>query len=639
MMGHLSSKGPMVTVGTEACAFKAFRSHVGASNFAIEPQGEISLEVATFWASKSDPRKFYMYSGTKNLEMISDSEVDCRKWLEALEGNKQSSLEHRLIATTASKAAQQSGRQKLLLRILGSLRNSGVEQESLDDLEELVSKLEEELSAERLSKDKLKEAIQVLEDEKCQLEVAASMRQSIPGEVDASLVVDDDEEDFVREEIEFSDDDEDVVYYDANGKFDHLNLEPFDGNQDAPAKPEAKGARMRGALVRPSLVSFVKEPIPVRRKVLPPPEGPEKRASLWNIIKDMIGKDLTRISLPVYINEPLSGLRKVAEDLEYAELLHRAAAAPKGSMERMSYVCAYAISPYSSTAKRSKKPFNPLLFETFEFLCPEKGYRLFTEKVCHHPTIVAAYAEGKDWVYTSSGELRSKFWGRSLELQPIGYIRIKFTDGEEFSFNKVVTSINNVIIGKLTVDHHGVMKIQSSENAWFAKIRFKDTGVLERKPHQVKGHIEDAEGKKVAALRGRWDEAVVMEVEGKEDVVLWEQAPLPEPLNSHGFTQFACQLNEIHAGLKGKLPQTDSRFRPDQALTERTLYDQVSGAARRGAGSPGGSFHGGREDTDAKLQRRTSRRTRRRSAWRRSSGRRARSTRRLGGWWSRAGSR
>ena len=127
MMGHLSSKGPMTTVGTEACAFKAFRSHVGASSFAIEPQGEISLEVATFRASKSDPRKFYMYSGTKNLEMISDSEVDCRKWLEALEGNKQSSLEHRLIATTASKAAQQSGRQKLLLRILGSLRNSGVE--------------------------------------------------------------------------------------------------------------------------------------------------------------------------------------------------------------------------------------------------------------------------------------------------------------------------------------------------------------------------------------------------------------------------------------------------------------------------------------------------------------------------------
>ena len=184
------------------------------------------------------------------------------------------------------------------------------------------------------------------------------------------------------------------------------------------------------------------------------------------------------------------------------------------------------------------------------------------------------------------------------------------------------------------------MKIQSSENAWFAKIRFKDTGVLERKPHQVKGHIEDAEGKKVAALRGRWDEAVVMEVEGKEDVTLWEQAPLPEPLNSHGFTQFACQLNEIHAGLKGKLPQTDSRFRPDQALTERTLYDQVSGvAARRGAGSPGGSLRGGREDADAKLPRRTPRRTRRRSAWRRSSGRRAKSTRRSGGWWSRAGSR
>ncbi len=45
--------------------------------------------------------------------------------------------------------------------------------------------------------------------------------------------------------------------------------------------------------------------------------------SLWAIIKEMIGKDLTRVCLPVYFNEPLSALQKIAEDLEYSELLDK----------------------------------------------------------------------------------------------------------------------------------------------------------------------------------------------------------------------------------------------------------------------------------------------------------------------------
>lgn len=31
--------------------------------------------------------------------------------------------------------------------------------------------------------------------------------------------------------------------------------------------------------------------------------------SLWTLIKDMVGKDLTRVCLPVYFNEPLSALQ------------------------------------------------------------------------------------------------------------------------------------------------------------------------------------------------------------------------------------------------------------------------------------------------------------------------------------------
>ena len=50
----------------------------------------------------------------------------------------------------------------------------------------------------------------------------------------------------------------------------------------------------------------------------------EKSVSLWAIIRECVGKDLTRICLPVFFNEPLSALQKLAEDLEYSALLDQA---------------------------------------------------------------------------------------------------------------------------------------------------------------------------------------------------------------------------------------------------------------------------------------------------------------------------
>jgi hypothetical protein len=86
--------------------------------------------------------------------------------------------------------------------------------------------------------------------------------------------------------------------------------------------------------------------------------------SLWSILKNSIGKDLSKITLPVYFNEPTSMLQRMAEDMEYSELLDMAAK-QRGSTERILYVAAFAMSNYSSTVGRVAKPFNPLL------VCPE----------------------------------------------------------------------------------------------------------------------------------------------------------------------------------------------------------------------------------------------------------------------------
>lgn len=42
------------------------------------------------------------------------------------------------------------------------------------------------------------------------------------------------------------------------------------------------------------------------RDILPFFKDPKVKISLWTILKDSIGKDLSKITVPVYFNEPLS---------------------------------------------------------------------------------------------------------------------------------------------------------------------------------------------------------------------------------------------------------------------------------------------------------------------------------------------
>lgn len=64
---------------------------------------------------------------------------------------------------------------------------------------------------------------------------------------------------------------------------------------------------------------------------------------LLAILKSMVGKDVTKITLPVSFNEATSLLQRVAEDMEYIDLIDIAVTLPE-SCDRMLYVAAFAIS-------------------------------------------------------------------------------------------------------------------------------------------------------------------------------------------------------------------------------------------------------------------------------------------------------
>ena len=92
----------------------------------------------------------------------------------------------------------------------------------------------------------------------------------------------------------------------------------------------------------------------------------------------------------------------------------------------MAKVMAFAFSSYSSSLNRVRKPFNPLLGETYEYSSALKDhcFRFVGEQVSHHPPISAFHCESPDFLAFGQIGAKMTFWGKSLEFKPKGEIKI-----------------------------------------------------------------------------------------------------------------------------------------------------------------------------------------------------------------------
>ena len=100
------------------------------------------------------------------------------------------------------------------------------------------------------------------------------------------------------------------------------------------------------------------------------------------------------MSMPVTMNEPLSALQRLCEELQYAELLNTANEL-EDPYDRMVQVAAFAVSAYSGTQHRAgSKPFNPILGETYECVREDKGFKFVAEQVCTNYSMLGAGSLG-----------------------------------------------------------------------------------------------------------------------------------------------------------------------------------------------------------------------------------------------------
>ncbi|KAJ3618524.1 hypothetical protein MTP99_006502 [Tenebrio molitor] len=317
------------------------------------------------------------------------------------------------------------------------------------------------------------------------------------------------------------------------------------------------------------------------------PDKPNYPLNLWSIMKNCIGKDLSKIPMPVNFSEPLSMLQRLTEDYEYADILD-AATKCTDACEQLAYVAAFTISSYSTTSSRTGKPFNPLLGETFECdRMEDLGWRSFSEQVSHHPPMVAQYCEGRGWKCWQEFTMTSKFRGKYLQVIPLGTAQVEFDNGNKFSWRKVTTTIHNIIVGKLWVDQHGDMEIIGKGPAAGIKCHLKYipySYFTRDTQRRVKGVVMDVAGHVKWIINGTWDDQVEIApvigntgttsnpvYETGPSVVAWKRR-MPPPDASYGFTLLAAQLNEMEEGVA----PTDSRLRPDQRLMEEGQWEAAN---------------------------------------------------------------
>ncbi|XP_034543225.1 oxysterol-binding protein 1-like isoform X3 [Notolabrus celidotus] len=339
---------------------------------------------------------------------------------------------------------------------------------------------------------------------------------------------------------------------------------------------------------------------PVRQRRTRIPDKPNYYLNLWSIMKNCIGKELSKIPMPVNFNEPLSMLQRLSEDLEYFELLDKAAKC-QSSLEQMCYVAAFTVSSYSTTVHRTGKPFNPLLGETFELdRLKECGYRSLCEQVSHHPPAAAHHAfSEKGWSLRQEITLASKFRGKYLSIMPLGSIQCLFEkSNNHYSWKKVTTTIHNIIVGKLWIDQSGEIDVVNHKTGDRCHLKFTPYSYFSRDvPRKVTGVVTDKDGKAHYVLSGTWDEKMefsrIMQsskgengTEGKQRTVyqtlkakeIWTKNPLPEGAeNMYFFSSLALTLNEAEEGVA----PTDSRRRPDQRLMEDGRWDEANAEKQR----------------------------------------------------------
>ncbi|XP_057309059.1 oxysterol-binding protein-related protein 1-like [Hydractinia symbiolongicarpus] len=422
----------------------------------------------------------------------------------------------------------------------------------------------------------------------------------------------------------FPDDGEDFldVFYDAPETQSECDFDPayeFENNQkgsedekeasfkcEEPGQAEdtqnEKSLYVATQLANGKFSPRTREKQPKYRKKLPHTMHSRNEFSIWSVLKQCVGKDLSRITMPVIFNEPLSFLQRIAEYMDYVHILHKATNIDD-PIERLLNIAVFMVSCNASTEARVGKPFNPLLGETYELVREDLDFKMVCEQVSHHPPVSALHVEsGSGFELTMSMQPELKFWGKDIEVKPKGNVVIKIPKyGDVYTFSYVSSGLHNIIIGNLWIELYGICEIKNHTTGHRAIINFKPAGWFGKDMNQLEGYIVDEKNAKKKLIKGDWtkyccfsdaeDAQLLKQVEGAQKdesgvpdlpsgvTLAWKVRPKPScTADMYMMTEFAMGLNHLLDEHKDVIAPTDCRYRPDIRCLENGDIEGASAA-------------------------------------------------------------
>ncbi|KAK2962758.1 putative Oxysterol-binding protein 4 [Blattamonas nauphoetae] len=257
------------------------------------------------------------------------------------------------------------------------------------------------------------------------------------------------------------------------------------------------------------------------------------------IIKELKnGAELSRMSLPYFVLEPQSMTERLTDFLNHADLLI-GALKHQDPLDRFFHLAKWYISGFHSQNHGVKKPYNPILGETFKcFWNHSDGSRTWylAEQVSHHPPITAFHIENKQHGIRIKMHLEvvMKWKGNSIMIKPVGqglfYLRkpvnkpwgeliteddyLTDFEVERYEFSFPAFYCRGLIIGSMALELCGEIVLTCPKNGITAVFDFKPKGMFKGKYNQFEGAIaqltgdpkkdKQARAKPYFQMRGDW---------------------------------------------------------------------------------------------------------------------------------------
>eukprot|EP00164_Ancoracysta_twista_P001088 GFYU01001423.1.p1 GENE.GFYU01001423.1~~GFYU01001423.1.p1 ORF type:complete len:412 (-),score=112.42 GFYU01001423.1:209-1444(-) len=225
-----------------------------------------------------------------------------------------------------------------------------------------------------------------------------------------------------------------------------------------------------------------------------------------------IGMDLTKVTLPTFLLEYRSLLEKFTDLMSHPTLL-LSASEKQDPAERMLQVCKWYMSGWHVRPKGVKKPYNPILGETFrcKYDHGDSTTYYLAEQVSHHPPISAFYCENREKNMSLSGYIhtKSKFLGNSAASIMNGELNVHLLPHgpEVYSCTFPTVYARGIVVGKLTMELGDKCTIECRQSGLRVDLDFKTKGMFSGEYNAVTGTmINTANPKKpLYTFDGHWD--------------------------------------------------------------------------------------------------------------------------------------